>query len=74
MSAAPSKGLIGLFKRGWHEIPEVVGSTFFLFAGLGFVGASLYLYSQKDGDNRRYKDQYTVYRHDDPRVCKIKQF
>ncbi|XP_056643521.1 uncharacterized protein LOC130449605 [Diorhabda sublineata] len=73
MSAASSKGLVALIKRGWNEIPEIMGSSVFGIAGVGLTIYSVYLYYQKDGDNRRYKEQYTVYRHDDPRVDKIKQ-
>lgn len=74
MSAgAPSKGLIGLIKRGWHEIPEVMGSGVLALVGLGISAWSLNLYYAKDGDNRRYKEQYTVYRHDDPRAEKVRK-
>ncbi|XP_072401841.1 uncharacterized protein NdufA3 [Diabrotica undecimpunctata] len=72
MSAVPSRGLVGLIKRGWNEIPEILGSSVFGLAGIGITVYSVYLYYQKDGDNRKYKEQYTVYRHDDPRVAKLK--
>nr|CAH7728167.1 unnamed protein product [Callosobruchus chinensis] len=74
MSTAPAnRGLVALFKRGWHEIPEIVGSSFMAAFGIGLSFYSLYLYTKKDGDNRRYKDRYTVYRHDDPRVARIRK-
>ncbi|KAJ9592854.1 hypothetical protein L9F63_015497, partial [Diploptera punctata] len=49
----------GLFKQGWNEIPEVVGSSFVALIGvtMGFVG--LYNYYAKDGDNKKYKMEYT---------------
>ncbi|CAH1965998.1 unnamed protein product [Acanthoscelides obtectus] len=73
MSVAPAnRGLVALFKRGWNEIPEIIGSSFMGLIGIGMTGYGLYIYYAKDGDNRRYKDRYTVYRHDDPRVEKIK--
>nr|CAI5816877.1 unnamed protein product [Callosobruchus analis] len=74
MSTVPAnRGLVALFKRGWNEIPEVVGSTFMALVGVGFAATTLYRYYKNDGDNRRYKDRYTVYRHDDPRVAKIRK-
>ncbi|KAG5875689.1 hypothetical protein JTB14_023968 [Gonioctena quinquepunctata] len=73
MSAVPSRGLVALFKRGWNEIPEVIGSSFFGVFGLGLTAFSVYCYYAKDGDNRKYKEHYTVYRHDDPRVDKIRK-
>lgn len=62
-----------LFKRGWNEIPEVIASSFMGLVGLGIGAAALINYQNKDGDNRRYKMEYTVYRPDDPRVKKIKE-
>lgn len=31
------------------------------------------IYYAKDGDNRKHKELYTVYRHDDPRVATLKK-
>lgn len=39
--------------------------------GLGFL--ALKNYYGKDGNNRRYKTEYTVIRHDDPRVEKVRK-
>ncbi|XP_018567231.1 uncharacterized protein LOC108907881 [Anoplophora glabripennis] len=72
MAAAPSRGLVGLFKRGWNEIPEVVGSCILGFVGIGITTGAVYLYYKKDGDNRRYKTVYTVIRHDDPKAAKVR--
>ncbi|XP_065162886.1 uncharacterized protein NdufA3 [Atheta coriaria] len=66
MSAPPARGVVALFKRGWNEIPEVIGSTFMGFVGIGLALSGLAIYQKKDGDNRKYKLEYTVIRHDDP--------
>lgn len=66
-----SRGLNALWKRGWNEIPEVMGSGLYAVAGV-FLGAiGLYRYYANDGDNRKYKQNYVVMRPDDPRVAKI---
>lgn len=59
------------FFLGWDEIPEVMGA-----AALGGIGILLgvygtYRYYQRDGDNRKYKNSYIVYRPEDPRVSKV---
>jgi len=71
MTAAKG-GFGALFKRGWNEIPEVIGSTFMAFIGIGLTGAALVNYYNKDGDNRKHKLEYTVIRHDDPRAAKVR--
>lgn len=75
MSVAPAQAgrLVTLFKQGWNEIPEVVGSSFLAVLGLGMAGAGLYNYYAKDGDNRRYKTTYVVMRSSDPRASRIRQ-
>lgn len=73
MSAAPSRGFVALFKRGWNEIPEIIGSGFMAVVGLGLMGLALKQYYDKDGDNRKYKTDYTVIRHDDPRAAKVRK-
>ncbi|KAJ8934638.1 hypothetical protein NQ314_013237 [Rhamnusium bicolor] len=72
MATAPSKGLVALFKRGWHEIPEVVGSCFMGLGGIGIGIYAVYTYYKKDGDNRRYREWYTVIRHDDPKAARVR--
>lgn len=57
-----------LLKQGWNEIPEIVGSTAIALIGLGLGGYSLYSYTKNEGHKRRYKQQYTVFRPDDPRL------
>ncbi|XP_050294765.1 uncharacterized protein LOC126734950 [Anthonomus grandis grandis] len=63
---------VGLFKRLWNDVPEIVGSAAFAIVGLGLTITANILYIKKDGDNRPYKPFYTVYRHDDPRVSTLK--
>lgn len=64
-AAAPSRGIVGLFKRGWNEIPEIVASGI-----LGLVGIGITIYAcRKDiqrGPYRPNKLSYTVIRDDDP--------
>lgn len=70
--AVAKGGLGALFKRGWNEIPEVIGSTFMAVIGMGLMGAALVTYYNKDGDNRKHKLEYTVIRHDDPRAARVR--
>lgn len=74
MAAPPaaSRGLVALFKRGWNEIPEVVGSGVMGVIGLCIGAVGLWKYYEKDGDNRRFKTSVVIYRPDDPRVNKIR--
>lgn len=39
--------------------------------GWGLAGAGLYKYYKNDGDNRKYKMAYVVYRPEDPRAAKV---
>ncbi|KDR15806.1 uncharacterized protein LOC110833242 [Zootermopsis nevadensis] len=66
------KTVIGVFKQGWNEIPEIIATTALAVFGLGLGVVGLYNYYSKDGDNRRYKVDYIVYRPDDPRAAKVK--
>uniref|UniRef100_A0A182W138 Uncharacterized protein n=1 Tax=Anopheles minimus TaxID=112268 RepID=A0A182W138_9DIPT len=54
-SSQASRGLSALFKRGWNEIPEVVGSSVIALVGIGLSVVGLTNYYRKDADNRRYK-------------------
>lgn len=71
-SPAAGRGLVALFKQGWNEIPEVVGSGFMGVIGFGFGLYGLHKYYSEDGENRRFKDTIHIYRPDDPRVEKIR--
>lgn len=73
MAAAPArKGLAGLLKQGWNEIPEVIGSSAVALVGVVLGVAGAVNYYSKDGDNRRYKSTYVVIRPDDPRAAKVR--
>lgn len=71
-SPAAGRGLVGLFKRGWNEIPEVVGSGVIGVIGCFLGGFGLWKYYSEDGDNRRFKKAVVIYRPDDPRVKSIR--
>uniref|UniRef100_A0A1L8DUY8 Protein with signal anchor n=1 Tax=Nyssomyia neivai TaxID=330878 RepID=A0A1L8DUY8_9DIPT len=72
MSVSPyGRGLVGLFRQGCHEIPEVMGSCFLGLLGIGLSIVGLYRYERKDGDNRRYKMDYVIMRSDDPRAARV---
>jgi hypothetical protein len=49
---------VGVFKKGWDEIPEVVATTALAVFGLSLGAVGLYKYYSNDGDNRRYKCDY----------------
>lgn len=70
MSAARagSKTLGQLYRQGWNEIPEVMASSYMMLAGFVLAGAGSYLYIKNEGERRRYRFVYTVYRPDDPKV------
>lgn len=72
-STQASRGLVGLFKRGWNEIPEIIGSSCMALLGVGLGSYGVYRYYQNDGDNKRFKMSYVVYRSDDPRAAKVRK-
>lgn len=57
---------------GWNEIPEVVGSSALALVGVAMASFGLWNYYRKDGDNRRYKNTYVVYRDTDPRAATVR--
>lgn len=67
-NAAARKGTISLFKRGWNEVPEIMGSTCIALVGVALGVTGLYIYNSKDGDNRKHKFEIIVIRPDDPRA------
>lgn len=69
---AATRGLSALIKRGWNEIPEVLGSSVMGVIGIAMGAFALTKYYAEDGDNRRFKNSLLVYRSDDPRVKKIR--
>lgn len=60
-----------LFLVGWNEIPEVMAANVLGMVGIGLAGIGLYRYYKNDGDNRRYKMSYVVYRPEDPRAARV---
>lgn len=72
-AAAPAQAgrLVTLFKRGWHEIPEVVGSSGVAIVGLVLAAVGVANYYRNDGDNRRYKALPVVMRSSDPRAARV---
>lgn len=65
------KKIINLLFLGWNEIPEVMGAGAMGVLGI-FIGSfAVYRYYKNDGDNRKYKNAYIVYRPDDPRASKV---
>ncbi|KAG5684531.1 hypothetical protein PVAND_013759 [Polypedilum vanderplanki] len=63
--------LKGLLMRGWNEIPEVLASGALGLFGIGLATVGVYRYYKNDGDNRRYKMSYVVYRPEDPRAARV---
>lgn len=72
MSASAARGSTSLFKRAWNEIPDIVGGSAMAICGLVMAGIGLSNYYAKDGDNRRFKTGYVVFRHDDPRADRVR--
>lgn len=75
MAATPParQGLKALILRGWNEVPDIVGGSVLALIGLGFIGVGLTNYYRKDGENKRYKFTYVVFRDDDPRAQKVRK-
>ncbi|XP_066258547.1 uncharacterized protein NdufA3 [Euwallacea similis] len=71
-SATANRGLVALIKRGWNEIPEIMGSGVHALIGLGVMVYACKVYYENDGNNRRYRSTYVVLRHDDPKVPTLK--
>ncbi|XP_063902768.1 uncharacterized protein LOC135122492 [Zophobas morio] len=73
MASVSGRASMGLLKRGWNEIPDIIGSGIMGLIGIAMAtGSVFYYYNAIDGDNRRYKEKYTVIRHDDPRAEKVR--
>lgn len=72
MATVSKGGLVALFKRGWHEIPEIMGSGMQGLLGFVLAGSALWMYCAKDGNNRKFKMNYTVIRHDDPKAACVR--
>lgn len=48
-----------------------MGATAMGLFGIALTGVGLYRYYKNDGDNRKYKLTYVVYRPEDPRAAKV---
>lgn len=64
---------MGILKTLWNEKPELVGSSFMAGIGLVLVVLTNYSYIKNNKDNRRYREEYTVIRHDDPRAATLRK-
>jgi len=67
-------GIVGLLKNFWGESSEVA------IAAMIFVGSSISIYTMYVNDketkyftNKPYKQYYTVYRPDDPRIENLRK-
>lgn len=67
-----SRGLIGLFRRGWWEIPEIMCSSGMALVGVGLGILGCYNYVKSNGDNKEFKGSYVVVRSNDPRAKLIR--
>ncbi|XP_025407799.1 uncharacterized protein LOC112681719 [Sipha flava] len=65
-------GLKGMLRQSLHELPLITIGAPFCLLGVGLIMYHTYRYQKNDGNNRRYKFKYTLYRPDDPRVSNIK--
>jgi hypothetical protein len=65
-------GLKGIFRQAMHEMPLITISAPFCIVGTALIIYHTYKYKQNDGNNRKYKFRYTLYRPDDPKVPYIK--
>ncbi|XP_018313939.1 uncharacterized protein [Mycetomoellerius zeteki] len=59
------------WRRGWTEIPVIMGCTFLFLAGSGMGGFSLY-YGFTHDLTPKYHKTPRIYRPDDPKVQKIR--
>lgn len=57
---------------GWNDIPEVIGSSALALVGVAMASFGVWNYYRKDGDNRRYKNTYVIYRDTDPRAATVR--
>ncbi|XP_050429355.1 uncharacterized protein LOC126838734 [Adelges cooleyi] len=65
-------GIKGMLRQGLHEMPLIMLSLPFCVFGTGLILYQTYQYNKRDGMNKKYKLEYTLYRPDDPRVKFIK--
>lgn len=73
MAGATRRSLGQLLQQGWNEIPEVLGTTGIALVGIAMATVGCYNYVKMDGDNRRYKSTYVIFRSDDPKAKLIRK-
>ncbi|XP_071050546.1 uncharacterized protein [Onthophagus taurus] len=71
MFKPPSRNF-SLLKKGWNEIPELIGSGFMGLIGIALSIFNLHYYYKNGLDNRKYKLEYTVIRDDDPKAAFVR--
>ncbi|EZA58948.1 hypothetical protein DMN91_010679 [Ooceraea biroi] len=59
------------WRKGWTEIPVVMGASILATIGFSLAGFALY-YGKRHDLTPKYRQEYVIYRPDDPRVKKIK--
>lgn len=64
---------VGWLRKLWNEKPELVGSSFMALVGVAIMAETCRIYFRDNKDNRRYREKYTVIRHDDPRASTLRQ-
>ncbi|KAK9890503.1 hypothetical protein WA026_010583 [Henosepilachna vigintioctopunctata] len=72
-SKVSSKASVGLLRKFWHEKPEILGSSVMGLIGLILSATAVKRYYARDLDNRRYREEYTVIRHDDPKAATLRK-
>nr|BAN20676.1 unkown protein [Riptortus pedestris] len=71
MSASPyGRGLLGLLKKGWNEIPAVMATTGLALVGIGLSGYVYHVVSSNEIYTYKYKNDIMIVRPDDPRLNK----
>ncbi|CAM1302947.1 Uncharacterised protein g3417 [Pycnogonum litorale] len=63
---------VGIIKQGLHEVPDLYVTFLVTASGLTFGGVAIYMYDKQEKYKRRFRDRYTVFRPDDPRVKNIR--
>lgn len=64
--AANITAKVGPFKTFCHYYPEVVASCGVGLIGIGLMGLACYNYERKNGNVRKFMNEYTVVRPDHP--------
>ncbi|XP_044752836.1 uncharacterized protein LOC123312456 [Coccinella septempunctata] len=62
-----------VLRKLWNEKPELVGSSFMGVLGVVLIAETCRRYVKENKHNRRYRETYTVIRHDDPKVATLRK-